>query len=148
MSLPQLRLENQLCFLVYRLEHRITQLYRALLEPLGVTYPQYLALLVLWHEEELGVASLAQELHLDTGTVSPLLKRMERAGLVKRARSRADERSVLVSLTPKGRALEQKAAGIPAALVSCLGGGSVEEGAAFAGSLRSLLESSEGRNRT
>lgn len=145
MSLPQLRLENQVCFLVYRLEHRITQLYRELLKPLAVTYPQYLVLLALWQEEGLGVATLAERLHLDTGTVSPVLKRMEKAGLLKRTRSREDERSVRVSLTPKGRALEQKAAGIPAALVSCLGTGSRVDGAALVGNLRSILESSAGK---
>ncbi|MBN1836771.1 MAG: MarR family transcriptional regulator, partial [Spirochaetales bacterium] len=137
--LPQLRLDNQVCFLVYSLEHKISRLYRELLRPLGVTYPQYLVLLVLWEEQRMGVAALAERLHLDTGTVSPLLKRMERAGLVTRRRSAADERSVEVSLTAKGRALEKRAAGIPAALLDRLAPPKGVDGERFVQDLRALL---------
>ena len=139
MSLPQLRLDNQVCFLVYRLEHRITQLYRGLLAPLGVTYPQYLVLLVLWETGRIGVGALAERLALDTGTVSPLLKRMEQRNLLRRTRSRSDERSVEVTLTAKGKSLEQKAAGIPAELVRCLGAGTGRDAGRFIGDIRSLL---------
>ena len=139
MSQPQLRLENQICFLIYRLEHRITQTYRGLLEPLGVTYPQYLVLLALWESDVVGVSALAQRLFLDMGTVSPLLKRMERGGLLRRKRSKTDERSVVVSLTPRGKALEKLAADVPAALVRCLGQGSGVDGAKLWQDLRAIL---------
>jgi MarR family transcriptional regulator, organic hydroperoxide resistance regulator len=138
-SLPQLELDNQICFLVYRLEHRIKGLYRGLLEPLGVTYPQYLVLLVLWESRETGVGDLANRLDLDSGTISPLLKRMERMGLVRRARSRSDERAVRVSLTSRGRAMEKQAAAIPAALASCLGQGSGVDAGRLSKDLRSIL---------
>jgi DNA-binding MarR family transcriptional regulator len=107
---------------------------------LGVTYPQYLVLLVLWEEGEIGVASLAARLFLDTGTVSPLLKRMQKAGLVQRVRSPADERSVTVSLTPRGKALEKAATGIPAALVRCLAQGTQVDGVRLSQDLRSILQ--------
>lgn len=139
MSLPELKLDNQICFLIYRLEHRISRHYRDLLEPLGVTYPQYLVLLALWESDGVGVGALASRLHLDMGTVSPLLKRMERVGLVRRKRSSEDERSVVVSLTSRGKALEKHAAGIPAALVRCLGEGSNVDGPRLWQDLRSIL---------
>jgi len=141
MSLPQLRLDNQVCFLVYSLEHKISRLYRELLGPLGITYPQYLVLLVLWEEGKMGVAALAGRLRLDTGTVSPLLKRMERAGLVRRRRSAADERSVEVSLTAKGGALEKRAADIPAALLACLGPPEDVDAERFVRDLKALVGS-------
>lgn len=120
MSLPQLKLDNQICFLIYSLEHRVMDLYRPLLAPLGITYPQYLVLLVLWEESPVPVSSLTGRLKLETGTLSPLLKRMEKAGLVLRTRNPQDERSVLVSLTEKGRNMESLAATIPESLVRCL----------------------------
>ena len=120
MSYPELLLANQLCFLVHRLDLRIAARYRPALAGLGLTYSQYLAMLALWERRELGVGDLCSLLALDTGTVSPLLKRLEIAGLVERERSAEDERSVSVKLTSKGRALEKKARAVPNALASCL----------------------------
>ncbi len=116
MSLPQLRLDNQVCFLFHRVCRELDAAYRVLLDPLGLTYPQYLVMLVLWERDGIGVGELGERLALDSGTLSPLLRRMERAGLVSRARDAADERRVTVRLTAAGRSMEGRAAGIPAAL--------------------------------
>lgn len=91
----------------------MTKLYKSLLAPLGLTYPQYLALLVLWERDGLTVGELGERLYLDSGTLTPLLKRMETAGWIRRERAAEDERRVIVSLTPDGRALRQKARRIP-----------------------------------
>jgi DNA-binding MarR family transcriptional regulator len=98
-----------LCFALYSANHAMTRLYRPLLQPLGLTYPQYLVLVALWSEDERRVGALGEELGLDTNTLTPLLKRMAEAGLVTRGRSAADERVVTVRLTDKGRALEAEA---------------------------------------
>jgi DNA-binding MarR family transcriptional regulator len=119
MSAPELLLSNQICFLVYRLDRAIGARYRPLLEGLGLTYPQYLAMLALWEHGELGIGELCAFLALDTGTVSPLVKRLEAAGLVERERRADDERAVAVRLTGKGRALEERARSVPGALASC-----------------------------
>lgn len=119
---PALLLDNQLCFLVYRLHRGITDLYRPVLAELGLTYPQYLVLLVLWEERTATVGRLGERLHLDSGTLSPLLKRLESAGLVVRTRSPIDERSVEVSLTPPGRRLRERAREVPERVGSCLAG--------------------------
>ena len=119
---PELLLDNQLCFLAYRLHRGITDLYRPILGDLGLTYPQYLVMLVLWESHPMSVSGLGERLHLDSGTLSPLLKRLEAAGLVVRARSTEDERSVLVSLTPAGRALRRRAVDVPARIGGCLAG--------------------------
>ncbi|HYO20424.1 MAG TPA: MarR family transcriptional regulator, partial [Dermatophilaceae bacterium] len=110
MTLPQLQLDNQLCFLFHRISRELTAAYRPLLADLGVTYPQYLVMLVLWEDDGLGVGEIGERLSLDSGTVSPLLKRLESAGLVDRVREDADERRVSIHLTAAGRALEQRAA--------------------------------------
>jgi DNA-binding MarR family transcriptional regulator len=120
MSYPELLLSNQLCFLVHRLDLAITAKYRPVLAELGLTYGQYLAMLVLWEHRELGVGELCERLALDTGTVSPLVKRLESAGFVERERSAEDERAVSVRLTEAGAALEKKARKVPAALAGCL----------------------------
>ena len=109
MSYPELLLSNQLCFLVHRLDLAMAAKYRPVLAPLGLTYGQYLAMLALWEHRELGVGELCELLRLDSGTVSPLLKRLEAAGLVKRERRAEDERSVAVRLTSAGAALEGRA---------------------------------------
>ena len=119
---PELLLDNQLCFLVYRLHRGITDLYRPVLAELGLTYPQYLVMLVLWEEQPLTVSRLGERLHLDSGTLSPLLKRLEAAGLVSRSRSRVDERSVVVSLTAAGRSLRRKAKDVPSKIGGCIAG--------------------------
>ena len=116
----QLKLENQLCFPFYAISRQITALYRPLLDPLDLTYPQYLVLLVLWEHKNLSVKELGKKLLLDSGTLTPLLKRMEQDGLVNRQRDKADERVVFVSLTNKGIELENEAKDIPFKLASCL----------------------------
>ncbi|QRO03032.1 MarR family transcriptional regulator [Archangium violaceum] len=108
-----LRLENQLCFALYSASNLLTRLYRPLLEPLGITYPQYLALLALWEHAPRTVGELGQALGLDSGTLTPLLKRMEANGLVVRKRAAEDERRVQVELTPAGQQLRARAVSIP-----------------------------------
>ncbi|GGN90517.1 MarR family winged helix-turn-helix transcriptional regulator [Saccharibacillus kuerlensis] len=110
---PQLQLENMLCFSIYASSREITKMYQPYLEDLGVTYSQYLVLIVLWEQDERTVKELGEELFLDSGTLTPLLKRLENAGLVARNRSTEDERKVFISLTDKGRELQAKAARIP-----------------------------------
>ncbi|MES2340386.1 MAG: MarR family transcriptional regulator [Pseudomonadota bacterium] len=116
----QLRLDNQLCFALYAASGLVTRAYRPLLEPLGLTYPQYLAMMALWEKAPRTVSDLGEALGLDSGTLTPLLKRMETAGLVTRARDRADERRVQVDLTDRGRHLQDQAAGVPSALACAL----------------------------
>jgi MarR family transcriptional regulator, organic hydroperoxide resistance regulator len=111
-----LKLDNQLCFALYAASNRITRLYQPLLAELGITYPQYLVLLVLWEQDGLSVGELGQKLDLDSGTLTPLLKRMETAGIVDRQRDPEDERRVVVSLTTTGNKLRDKALDIPGAL--------------------------------
>ena len=110
---PLLKLDNQLCFSVYALSRLITKAYQPLLEGLEVTYPQYLVLLVLWEDETLTVKQLGKKLLLDSGTLTPLLKRMEQRQWLSRQRDPRDERSVIVALAPAGRALHRKAERIP-----------------------------------
>jgi DNA-binding MarR family transcriptional regulator len=108
-----LKLDLQLCFALYSTSLAMTKLYKPLLAPLGLTYPQYLAMLVLWEQDGVGVGELGERLFLDSGTLTPLLKRMESAGWVRRERAADDERRVVVSLTAEGRALKQKARRVP-----------------------------------
>jgi len=108
-----LTLKRQVCFALYSASRAVTGYYRPLLDPLGLTYPQYLVMLVLWEHGECSVKDLGTELMLDSGTLSPLLKRLEAAGLVTRRRYPADERSVLVRLTSRGDDLRHKATTIP-----------------------------------
>ncbi|WP_201714179.1 MarR family winged helix-turn-helix transcriptional regulator [Rossellomorea arthrocnemi] len=115
-----LLLENQICFKIYTAEREITKVYRSLLEEIGVTYPQYLALLVLWEIETVSVKELGRKLFLDSGTLTPMLKRMEVNGLVERTRSAEDERSVIISLTGKGRDMKEKAECVPTRLLERL----------------------------
>ncbi len=111
-----LHLDQQLCFALYAASNRIQRLYRPLLEPLGLTYPQYLVMLVLWQHGRRSVGELGEALHLDSGTLTPLLKRLEAAGLVVRKRCSEDERRVFVDLSAEGRALRVQAQGVPARL--------------------------------
>ena len=115
-----LLLDSQLCFLVYRLHRALNERYRPVLADLGLTYPQYLVMLVLWESEPVTVGDLGARLHLDSGTLSPLLKRMEGAGLVTRTRSVDDERSVRISLTGAGRDLRTRAKHVPVWIGSCI----------------------------
>lgn len=121
-----LLLDNQLCFLVARLHRALNDRYRPVLGALGLTYPQYLAMLALWEGAPMSVGRLGERLHLDSGTLSPLLKRLEAAGLVTRTRSAGDERSVEVGLTDAGRTLRAEARDVPAWIGSCIAG-SIEE---------------------
>jgi DNA-binding MarR family transcriptional regulator len=113
-----LLLDNQLCFAMYSTSLAMTKLYKPLLEELGLTYPQYLVMLVLWERDGLMVSELGERLYLDSGTLTPLLKRMETAGLVARIRAVDDERRVHISLTAAGRKLKTKAAKIPGCVMS------------------------------
>ena len=115
---PQLKLDNQLCFRFYTVSRLITQAYQPLLKSLGLTYPQYLVMLVLWENDAQPVNDIAKRLKLNTNTVTPLLKRMEDEGLLIRAKGQADARQVIVSLTPKGKAMEEQAQCIPNDLVN------------------------------
>ncbi|WP_217205462.1 MarR family winged helix-turn-helix transcriptional regulator [Streptomyces sp. AC550_RSS872] len=121
-----LLLDEQLCFALYAAQRAVTAAYRPLLDELGLTYPQYLVLLVLWERGETTVKELAAALRLDYGTVSPLLKRLEAAGLVRRERSARDERSVLVSVTGQGERLREHAECVPGTLLAQTGLGGPE----------------------
>jgi DNA-binding MarR family transcriptional regulator len=114
--MPALRLDQQLCFALYSASRATTAAYRPILDELGLTYPQYLVLLVLWEDNTVTVRRLGERLQLDSGTLSPLLKRLETGGFVVRQRSSTDERSVEVRLTDKGRELEVRAECIPESL--------------------------------
>ncbi|WP_312747170.1 MarR family transcriptional regulator [Cedecea neteri] len=108
-----LLLDNQLCFALYSANLAVNKLYRQLLAPLQLTYPQYLVMLVLWEQDDVTVSQIGERLFLDSATLTPLLKRLESAGLLLRQRSREDERQVAVTLTQEGKALQEKALGIP-----------------------------------
>lgn len=112
-----LDLDNQLCFALYAATHAITRSYRAKLDHVGITYPQYLVLLVLWEKDMQTIKELALRLQLDSGTLTPLIKRIETAGFVKRERNKQDERVVTVSLTKEGKALEKSVAKIQQEIV-------------------------------
>jgi DNA-binding MarR family transcriptional regulator len=109
----QLKLENQLCFRLYTASRLITQAYHPLLEEIGLTYPQYLVMMVLWEQDNMPVNDIAKRLYLETNTVTPLLKRMEAEGFIARRKGEKDARQVIVSLTSKGRKLEDKASCVP-----------------------------------
>lgn len=115
------RLDRQVCFALYSASRAATAVYRPVLEELGLTYPQYLVMLVLWENEPRGVKEIGEELGLDSGTLSPLLKRLEALGLVERRRSGEDERRVAIHLTPAGRELSAKAGAIPQRLAQAAG---------------------------
>ncbi|MEA4869813.1 MAG: MarR family transcriptional regulator [Christensenella sp.] len=115
-----LLLQNQLCFPLYAVSKEVVRLYKPFLDEIGLTYTQYIAMLVLWEKQALTVKELGEHLYLDSGTLTPLLKKMEAQGLVNRQRNAADERSVIVSLTEEGRALREKALSIPERIGSCL----------------------------
>ena len=115
-----LKLANQLCFPLYAAARNVTGLYTPYLKPLGLTYTQYLVFLVLWEKDEISVTEIGEKLMLDNGTLSPLLKKMEQAGYIKRKRSREDERVVEITLTEEGKALQEKAKDVPAQVSDCI----------------------------
>ena len=120
MAYEQLKLANQLCFPVYAASRLITREYQPFLDKLGITYPQYLVLMILWEKDGLPVNDIAKKLMLNTNTITPLLKRMEKDGIIRRKRSGEDERKVIVQLTGKGRELQEEAALIPEQLAARL----------------------------
>ena len=115
-----MKLRNQLCFPLYAAARNMTNLYTPLLSPLGLTYTQYLVFLVLWEQDGLTVGEIGEKLMLDNGTLSPLLKKLQQAGYIERRRSEEDERVVVVTLTEKGRALQQQARDVPLKAAGCL----------------------------
>jgi DNA-binding MarR family transcriptional regulator len=116
-----LRLDNQICFAVYSAAHAFNRVYKPLLDRLGLTYPQYLVMLVLWEADGVPVKQIGERLLLDSGTLTPLLKRLEQAGLLKRTRSTEDERQVLIGLTSEGHALKDKARAVPPSILTASG---------------------------
>ena len=115
-----MKLINQLCFPLYAAARHVTGLYTPVLKPLGLTYTQYIVFLVLWEKDGLTVGEIGEKLLLDNGTLSPLLKKMEQAGYVRRERSSEDERVVVITLTEAGRALREKAKDVPAKVAGCI----------------------------
>lgn len=115
-----LKLENQLCFSVYTTSRLITKIYRPLLDELGITYPQYLVMLVLWEMDSITLKDLGNRLYLDSGTLTPLLKRLEGMKLIKRERSTEDERLLCVTITDDGRKLKEKALSIPSCILKAI----------------------------
>ena len=113
-----LRLDNQICFAVYSAAHAFNRVYKPLLDRLGLTYPQYLVMLVLWERDGVPLKDIGERLFLDSGTLTPLLKRLEAAQFIKRTRSTADERQVLIALTPHGLALKEKARAVPQSILA------------------------------
>jgi DNA-binding MarR family transcriptional regulator len=120
MAYEQLKLVNQLCFPVYAASRLIIREYQPHLDKLGITYSQYLVLMVLWEKDGIAVSEITERLILNTNTVTPILKRMEAQGLITRQRSGSDERKVIITLTPKGKQLQDEAASLPEKLVAGL----------------------------
>ena len=131
------RLERQLCFAVYATAHAFTRAYKPILEKLGLTYPQYLVMLVLWERDRTPVKTIGDQLDLDSGTLSPLLKRLEQGGLIQRTRDPRDERQVIVSLTEKGARMRGAVGDIMSAIGQAAGCG-MEEMAALRDRLHRL----------
>ena len=115
-----MKLTNQLCFPLYAAARNVTGLYTPWLKPLGLTYTQYIVFLVLWERDGISVSEIGERLMLDNGTLSPLLKKMEQAGYVERRRCREDDRVVEITLTEKGRALQEQAKDIPQKVAGCV----------------------------
>lgn len=113
-----LKLDNQVCFPIYAASRLVTRLYQPYFDKLDITYPQYLVFLLLWEKDNRNVSDISHCLYLESSTLTPLLKRMEAKGYIKRKRSAEDERSVFIQLTPKGKKLEEKASAIPMQIVS------------------------------
>ncbi len=134
-----LRLDNQLCFVLYACSRGLTKTYRPLLAKLDITYPQYLVMLILWEKDGVSIKALGEKLYLDSGTLTPLLKRLETAGLVERRRSSTDERVVQIYLAQKGVDLKKKAYAVPETLL-CRSGLTVDQFIGLKTELTALLE--------
>lgn len=117
-----LKLENQLCFSLYAASREVIKLYKPFLDPYGLTYTQYLVMLVLWEEEKIAFKELGQKLHLDSGTLTPVLKKIVSMGLAEKYRDQADDRNVIVELTSEGLALKEKMVTVPEAIYCKVGG--------------------------
>lgn len=117
----EMQVSNQICFAVHSAAHAFAQAYKPLLEPLGLTYPQYLVMLLLWEKDDRSVSELGTPLFLDSGTLTPLLKRLQTQGLIDRNRDPKDERVTRITLTEAGKALAQKATDIPQAMLCAMG---------------------------
>ena len=116
----ELRLENQLCFPLYVCAKEVTRRYKPFLDPLGLTYTQYITMMVLWEKKEVRVKDLGEVLYLDSGTLTPLLKRLEQKGLITRSRYQDDERALCVQITDLGETLQEKAKSVPEEMRACL----------------------------
>lgn len=140
--------EHMLCFDIYSTHHAVGQVYQPLLSELGLTYPQYLAMLILWAGDDVTIGEIGERLSLESSTLTPLVKRLEAQGLVERARDKSDERRVRVRLTDAGRALEARAAHIPACIVEAFGLTRAEfsEMHAFLGRIRTAMRQAAGRS--
>ncbi len=137
-----LKLKNQLCFPLYAAARRVTGVYTPYLKPLGLTYTQYIVFMVLWEQDGLQVSEIGEKLLLDSGTLTPLLKKMEAQGYLTRTRSKLDERSVIVTLTEKGKALKTQVGEIPLKAAQCVRL-SPEEGQMLYKLLYKVLESTQ-----
>ena len=115
-----MKLSNQLCFPLYAAARNVTSLYTPLLKPLGLTYTQYIVLLVLWEKDGISISEIGEKLMLDNGTLSPLLKKMEKAGYIERRRSSKDDRVVEITLTKEGREMQKKAKDVPRSVAGCV----------------------------
>lgn len=122
----QLKLDDFICFAVYTASHALNRVYKPLLDALGLTYPQYLAMVALWDEDGQTVGGLGEKLFLESSTLTPLLKRLEGAGYIRRERSREDERVVLLRLTEEGKRLRERATGIPGCIAAASGRDAVD----------------------
>lgn len=142
MDYELLKLDNQLCFALYACSREVTKLYKPFLDEIGLTYTQYITLLVLWEKDNITVKELGSKLHLDSGTLTPLLKKIENMGLVTRIRDKEDERNVYVKLTDDGIKMKDKAVEIPFKLF-CSTGISAEEAVLLKDKLRGMLNTLE-----
>ncbi|MBP3661572.1 MAG: MarR family transcriptional regulator [Bacteroidales bacterium] len=115
-----LKLENQLCFPLYACAKEVVRRYTPLLEPLGLTYTQYIAMMVMWEHKSISVRDMGKLLFLDSGTLTPMLKKMEKAGWITRKRSERDERMVMLSITERGEQLQEKAVEVPSKMAGCV----------------------------
>lgn len=120
MKYDALKLKNQLCFPLYAVSKEVTRLYKPFLDPLGLTYTQYITMMVLWENDNINVKSLGDKLYLDSGTLTPLLKKLESQGFISRIRNKENERSVFIKLTEDGWNLRERAISVPEQIMGCL----------------------------
>lgn len=142
MNYDMLKLDNQLCFALYACSREVTKHYKPELDKLGITYTQYVTLMVLWEKDDITIKELGNRLHLDSGTLTPLLKKLESKGIVQRTRDTEDERNVYVKLTEKGLNLKNEAINIPKR-ISCIPGQSQEDLIKLREKLKDLLSTLE-----